>query len=412
MSSVSGLRLVNIVGAAEGADWFVPMCAGLAARGHEVSAIIDARPGDIGTRLSAAGIPFERLDLSLSRPLASARAPTRVALDAARLARGAARVAGALRRARPDVLLTHHFNATLLGRFAGAAVRVPLRMSMAPSPFPLQAPFTRRLDRATWRADHVLIAGSQCIRDLYEDLGVPRSRLEVVYYGASSAGFDPSCTDPAALRARLGVPAGAPLIGHVAHFYAPIGGSFAPPAARGRGVKGHEVLLRAVPAVLAERPDARFVLAGAARGAPAERYREQVRHLAVALGVAQAVDFAGECRDVPQLLSALDVAVQPSLAENLGGTIESLLMATPTVASRVGGIPESVRHEQTGLLVAPDDPGQLAAAILRLLAAPDLAGRLGRQGRELMLERFTFERTLADLARIIDDRHGMVRRKA
>lgn len=412
MSPLSGLRLVHIVGAAEGADWFVPMCVGLAARGIDVSAIIDARPGDLGDRLAAAGIRAQRVDLSLSRPLAAARTPARAVLDGARLTQAAGRVAGILRRVRPDVVLTHHFNATLLGRVAGAAVGVPLRMSMAPSPFPLQAPFTRRLDRVTWRADHVLIAGSQCIRDLYEDIGVPRSRLELVYYGASSSGFDPLRTDPAAVRAKLGVPVGAPLVGQVAHFYAPIGGSFAPPAARGRGLKGHEVLLRAVPAVLAERPDARFVLAGGARGAPAEQYRDRVRQLAVSLGVAEVVDFVGECRDVPRLLSALDVAVQPSLAENLGGTIESLLMATPTVASRVGGIPEAVRHEQTGLLVAPDDPAQLAAAILRLLAAPDLAARLGRQGRELMLERFTFEHTLADLARIIDDRHSMVRRGA
>ena len=197
-----------------------------------------------------------------------------------------------------------------------------------------------------------------------------------------------------------------PLIGHVAHFYAPIGGAFAPPAARGRGVKGHEVLLRAIPAVLAARPDARFVLAGGARGAPAARYREQVKSLAGSLGVADAVTFLGEHRDVPRLLGALDVAVQPSLAENLGGTIESLMMAVPTIASRVGGMPEAVRHMQTGLLVEPDRPDELAAAILALLDDPELAATLARRGRGLMLERFTFERTLADLDRIVRERHA------
>ena len=406
MTDAALLRIVNIVGAAEGADWFAPMCAGLGARGHDVHAIIDARPGAIGAQLAQAGIAVDRLDLSLSRPLAAARAPARAALDAARLARAAGRVAGVLRRVRPDVVLTHHFNATLLGRLAGAAAGVPLRISMAPSPFTLQAPVTRALDRATWRADHVVIAGSQCIRSLYEALGVPRARLEVVYDGAPAERFDPRSADRDATRARLGVPAGAPLIGHVAHFYAPIGGRFAPPAARGRGVKGHEVLLRALPAVLAARPDARLVCAGGVRGGPAQDYRERVRRLADALGVAHAVDFLDERDDVPQLLGALDVSVQPSLAENLGGTIESLLMAAPTVASRVGGMPEAVRHEETGLLVAPDHPGELAAAIVRLLAAPDLAARLGRDGRELMLQRFTFERTVADLDRIIRARHA------
>ncbi len=403
---MSAVRLVNVVGAAEGADWFVPMCAGLAARGHQVSAIIDARPGGLGAQLDQAGIPLHRVDLSLSRPLAAARAPARAALDAARLAQAAARVAGVLRRVRPDAILTHHFNATLLGRLAGVTAGVPLRMSMAPSPFTLEAPVTRGLDRATWRADHVLIAGSERIRTLYEGLGVPRSRLEVVYYGAPAERFDPRSADRVATRAHLGISADVPLIGHVAHFYAPIGGRFAPPAARGRGIKGHEVLLRALPTVLAARPDARLVMAGGARGAPAARYREQVRALSASLGVAGAVEFLDDRGDVPQLLGALDVAVQPSLAENLGGTIESLLMAVPTIASRVGGMPEAVHHEQTGLLVAPDDPAQLAAAILRLLAEPELAARLGRDGRALMLERFTFERTLDDLDRIIRERHG------
>jgi glycosyltransferase involved in cell wall biosynthesis len=74
------------------------------------------------------------------------------------------------------------------------------------------------------------------------------------------------------------------------------------------------------------------------------------------------------------------------------------------VASRVGGMPEAVRHEETGLLVAPDRPDELAAAILRLLADAHLAARLGRDGRELMLQRFTFGRTVADLDRIIRGR--------
>jgi len=400
------LRVVQLTGAAEGADWFAPMCAGLAERGHDVLAVIDARPGDLAGRLAGAGIPTARIDLSLRRPLSSRRTPGAVAVDAAHLARASGRLARLLRSVRTDVVISHHFNATLIGRFAGVAAGVALRTSMSPSPFTLEAPFTRRLDGATWRADHVVIAGSECIRGLYEELGVPRSRLEVVYYGAPAARFDPDRVDPASMRARLGVPVKAPLIGHVAHFYAPIAGAFSPPSARGRGVKGHEVLLRAVPAVLAQRPDARFVLAGGARGDPAARYREGVRRLAETIGVGHAVGFIGECRDVPDLLAAVDVAVQPSIAENLGGTIESLLMEAPTIATRVGGMPEAVRHEETGLLVAPGDPAQLAAAILRLLAAPDLGARLGRRGRELMLERFTFERTVVDLDRIIVKRHN------
>ena len=408
---MSAVRLVNVVGAAEGADWFVPMCAGLAARGHQVSAIIDARPGGLGAQLDQAGIPLHRVDLSLSRPLAAARAPARAALDAARLAQAAARVAGVLRRVRPDAILTHHFNATLLGRLAGVTAGVPLRMSMAPSPFTLEAPVTRGLDRATWRADHVLIAGSERIRTLYEGLGVPRSRLEVVYYGAPAERFDPRSADRVATRAHLGISADVPLIGHVAHFYAPIGGRFAPPAARGRGIKGHEVLLRALPTVLAARPDARARPGGrrarrAGRSATASRCRAS----AASLGVAHAPSSSSTSVATSRSCSARWTS-RCSRRSPRTSAARSSRCSWPRRRWPAGsaGMPEAVHHEQTGLLVAPDDPAQLAAAILRLLAEPELAARLGRDGRALMLERFTFERTVDDLDRIVRERSSALR---
>ena len=70
--------------------------------------------------------------------------------------------------------------------------------------------------------------------------------------------------------------------------------------------------------------------------------------------------------------------------------------------TRVGGIPESVRHEETGLLVPPADPAALAAAIERLLANREEGRRFGTAGRKLMLERFTLERTGADLAALYE----------
>jgi glycosyltransferase involved in cell wall biosynthesis len=107
--------------------------------------------------------------------------------------------------------------------------------------------------------------------------------------------------------------------------------------------------------------------------------------------------FVGNCSDVPSLLAASDVAVQCSLTESLGGTIEALLMERPVVATRVGGMPESVHDGVTGILVPPADPQALAAGILRLLENRAEAAAFGRAGRELMLERFTFARTVDDL---------------
>lgn len=110
-------------------------------------------------------------------------------------------------------------------------------------------------------------------------------------------------------------------------------------------------------------------------------------------GLAEHVIFTGFRPDVPDILAACDVAVQCSLTENYGGTIESLLMATPTVATRVGGMPETARDGETALLVPPADPEALAAAIMTLIDEPDRARALARAGRALMLERFEIGQT-------------------
>jgi hypothetical protein len=77
-----------------------------------------------------------------------------------------------------------------------------------------------------------------------------------------------------------------------------------------------------------------------------------------------------------------------------GGTIEALLMETPMVATRVGGLVDSVVDGETGILVAPDDPASLANGILSLLRDPERGRQLARRGRQLMLERFTLRRTV------------------
>ncbi|WP_072375597.1 glycosyltransferase family 4 protein [Hyphomicrobium sp. NDB2Meth4] len=109
------------------------------------------------------------------------------------------------------------------------------------------------------------------------------------------------------------------------------------------------------------------------------------------------VHFLGLRSDVEGILADLDVAVQASLSENLGGTIESLLMQCPTVATRTGGMVDAVRDGETGVLVRPLDPGDLADGILRMLADYVQARTMAQRGRQLMLDKFTLERTVESL---------------
>ena len=112
--------------------------------------------------------------------------------------------------------------------------------------------------------------------------------------------------------------------------------------------------------------------------------RRRVERLARRAGVAERVHVTGFVAHerVPSVLASADLLVLPSLYEELGTVlVEAMQVGLPTVASRVGGIPEVVEHGVTGLLVAPGDPAALAAAIDAILSQPDLARRLGENAR-------------------------------
>lgn len=111
-------------------------------------------------------------------------------------------------------------------------------------------------------------------------------------------------------------------------------------------------------------------------------YPERLRALARETGVADRIHFENHRQDVGAVLQTADVFVLPSLSEaRPRSIIEAMSLGLPVVASRVGGIPSLVVHGETGLLVPPADAGALAAALDRLIEAPDLRRRLGDAGR-------------------------------
>ena len=120
-------------------------------------------------------------------------------------------------------------------------------------------------------------------------------------------------------------------------------------------------------------------------------YRRQMEQLASELG--NPVPFMGFQSNVPTWLRAADVVMVPSHAEPLGNaTLEAMAHGRPVIGCDVGGIPEMVRHEQTGIIVAPKSPSELAAAIKVLINNPELRDRYGLEARKQCEDRFSLKR--------------------
>ena len=159
--------------------------------------------------------------------------------------------------------------------------------------------------------------------------------------------------------------------------------------------KGSYEIIKAAPMLRAKDQKVRFLLAGG------EEYPldlEKVSNTVREKGVEDTVKVLGELeRDkIPLLLGAAQAFLLPSFFEGMPiAIIEAMRAGLPIIATDVGGVPEMIKHEKSGLLIKPGGPEEIERAVLRLKNDPELASALGRGARK------TFERSFR-LEAVID----------
>ena len=211
-----------------------------------------------------------------------------------------------------------------------------------------------------------LVAITEAARDFAVSRGVPAERVTIIHVGVPA----PQPTRPVGeVRRELGIDAAAPVVGCVARL--------APQ-------KGHATFLRAAADVARRIPDARFLIVGDGE------LRGELEAMSARLGLEERVRFTGMRGDAPDLLNAFDVAVLASGRQEgcSNFLVEAALLGKPVVATRIGGIPEAVVHDVTGVLVPPADPAAMADAIVRLVGDRELARRLGLAAAARAREQF------------------------
>jgi glycosyltransferase involved in cell wall biosynthesis len=270
------------------------------------------------------------------------------------------------------------------------SVRLPLVVSLHGSDVYLAERFwpTTPLAGLAFRAAAAVTA---CSRDLYLRglrLGAPAQASHIVPYGINPAEFRPDAQARSIVHAELDVPEATPLV-----------------LALGRLVykKGFHVLLDSWPHVLARHPHAVLVLVGYGD------LRDSLEQQAARLGIAQQVRFTGQLdrRRAATYLAASDVFTLPIVrdqgTDGLPNTLlEAMGAGRPVVASRVAGVPDVLTHGEHGLTVPERDPPALAAAIVRLLDDPALAGRLGAAARQRIEHKLTWNHTAARFEQIFE----------
>ncbi len=296
------------------------------------------------------------------------------------------RLLGLLRRGRFDVVHTHSSKAGFLGRLAARLAGVP-RVVHTPHTFAFQmevSPFSmglyRTLERLAACWTDRLICVCEAEREAARRAGLDRAgRCVVIPNGLPASAFEPT-PDKGALRRRLGLRPEDRVVGMIGRL---------------ASQKSPLDLVAAAAFTLKREPDVRFVLVGDGPLMPA------VRREIDALGLGDRVFAPGALENGAGLVSAFDVFVLPSRWESLPySLLEAMAAGVAIVATPVGGVPDVIVHEKTGLLAPAGSPACLALAILELLEDKSKRRTLGAAARGRAEERYRLEPLVDRIERI------------
>ena len=374
------MRALHVVKSADGAGWAAEQAAELVKLGVEVHVALPRARGRTVQKWEDGGavVHIVATDLPIQSPwqLPAAMRGLRALVSSV----------------RPDLIHSHFFGSTILLRLAlGAKHPVP-RLFQVPGPLHLEHRLWRTVDLATAGSQDAWIASSRCILAHYRAAGVPEQRLSLSYYGSQSPAVPKGRTGM--LRKRYGIADQIKIVGNANFIYPPkwyLGQRV--------GVKAHEDVIDALGLVV-QRADVIGVLIGGPF-AGSQSYERRLRARASAVG-ARRILMTGYVppEEIRQLWPDFDVAVHVPTSENCGGVVEPLFAAVPTIAGRVGGLPEVVIDGLTGKLVAVRDPQELARAVLNVLDDHAYYHGLARVGRDLVGAMFNVERTAREVAEI------------
>lgn len=298
------------------------------------------------------------------------------------------RLARLLRAERIDVVHGYLFDAeiacALAGRLAGVRAVVGSERNASYEISRIQR-LAYRLARGCFDC---IVANSQAGADFNRRaLGFPAEHYRIVRNGVDTTRFRP--VDGAATRAALGLAADTPVIGMFASL---------------KPQKNHLLLLRAARAVLEAVPAARFlfvgdILPGGKHGSA--QYARDVQAAVDLLGLRSACQFLGNRTDLPQLYSACDLTVLPSLFEGTpNAVLESLACGCPVIVTDVADNERIVPDGQVGRVVPSGDAAALSSAIVEMLTVPGYRAALAARARAWAEQEFSLRALSSNMTRV------------
>ncbi len=284
-----------------------------------------------------------------------------------------------LLRGNCDLVHAHGLRGAVVGALAARMTRLPFVFTvhnLLPPMHPVHSFLFRQIAPLASR----ILAVSPAVAHSLTAQGVSSGKIVVVPNGVDLVRFETE-NDRAATRSALGVQDEALLVLAVGRL---------------SREKGFDVLVKAFAAVRREFPNARLVLVGTGDE------EEPLRSLAASLSIS--VHFTGYVAEAVPLMQAADILVVPSRQEGQGiVALEAMAAGVPVVASRVGGLVDTITEGVTGLLVPPEDSDALAGTLISLWADPLRRAAIARAGRESVERDYRLETQIHKIEAVYHD---------
>ena len=277
-----------------------------------------------------------------------------------------------IKNRKPDILHTHSSIDSWLVSFIGKLLSIPIIRTRHVS-IPVKNIFPNNWLYANF-PKRILTSG-EAIRNLMIQLkGVTSEQVVSIPAGVDMHRFDLNVSGEQ-IRTELGLKSDQPLIGKIGVI---------------RGWKGHNFFLEAVPLVLKQFPNARFIIAGAGPG------YEEIKERSRAPELEGAVTVMGHREDIPEIVAAMNVLVLASFAgEGTSQVIpQAFAMKTPVVATRGGSIPELFSSGECGVLADIKSGKSLAEGIIKILQNPEWAKEVTENAYEYCQKELTWDRKI------------------
>jgi len=289
-----------------------------------------------------------------------------------------------IREEQPHIVETHTSKAGFLGRLAARIAGVPIIIHTYHGHV-LDGYYGRIVNWGLRNVERSLAGITDCVvavseqvkQDLVRYQVAPAEKITVIRVGVDLGEYARCEIHRGEFRAELGFNETHRLVGIMGRLFP---------------IKNHRLFLQAAAIVAAEISDVSFVIVG--DGA----LRRELENYALKLGIGRRVIFTGWRKDQPRIYADLDVLALSSINEGTPlSVIEGMASGCPVVATRVGGVPDLIRHEENGWLVDASDSEALARGIIGVLQQPERAKRVAARARSDVLRIHAKKRLLDDI---------------